>query len=1188
MAQVKLSFIGTSGAKLVVTRSLQLTVKKTTRQQKTLEGQLLMIKDGERTTISSRVAELDQIMPQYLGVSEAILDSVIFCHQDESLWPMSEPSVLKKKFDEIFEALKYTKAIDNIKVLRKNHTQELAKQKIFEDTYKQDKDRAERTERRSEILQAQIETHRDESLELTKEMQRAAEGARLKHEAKNEFGGILNELALKQDRVKQRQETLDDIRADLEELNESDEWLQSTFAQYEERQAQYKDEESQRRGHYNEVKEELAGVRKALSGKMAEQGQYQAEKSNYERQLATRETLVREAAHRHMIRGYDGDLDDPQVAEFLQRVGKLARDKSREQDRAQKATEDELGVANVVLRDLASRRAARSSDKISAKETIATNDRKSNSIQDDVNSISVDEGAKSVLDATYGELNDRLGRATTEFEEAAWDAQIHEESVKLRDVEAENERLTEEVVQSTRLASEGARLDYIKKELLDRQRSLETMKAAYGDNISEHVGGNWQPQNLERDFQAVLSRKSRAVVEAQRQRDETKRDLEQADFKLTTARDAQRKNTEDLKTATRLVLASIVVEGQPLDSVDNYLEELATIESDRDLIRADIDNFKNLTGYFTKCLSTLEQHNKCSLCDRSFSGDSKGRSFLVDKLRKKVAEDAQITLKKDLAVLDEELGHAQAARPQYDTYIRLSNGELPSLEKDITRIEEQRKALISRLEEQDSVVSQEENAKRDVEFLTKTVINISRYHEEIVGFESEITKLSSQQKFSGSLLSIDDIRGKITTCGEQSRSLRVKVNKLNADRERARALISSLELELKDTFNKLSTADHQLEKKQGLLARIQELKENNNQQRDAIQRADADLESLEPQIAKAKAQYTDAQARGRDKERELREDTSRLSDTVNRLKTASDTISAYIDRGGPGQLATCQRQIKALEQDDERLEREMADITKAVSKLRTQIENSERTKRNIKDNINFRQNTRALGVLRGEIEELESRNATEDYNRLAAEAEKLTLREQKLSAQRGTILGTMKAKDDELQRLLAEWDADYKNAAHNYREAHIKVETTKAAIEDLGRYGTALDQAIMKYHSLKMEEINRIAGELWQQTYQGTDVDTILIKSDNENATGKRNYNYRVCMVKQDAEMDMRGRCSAGQRVLASIIIRLALAECFGLNCGVSIPCYVIYLFPPFLLTRTRSLLSTNPLPTLTATISKP
>ena len=84
-----------------------------------------------------------------------------------------------------------------------------------------------------------------------------------------------------------------------------------------------------------------------------------------------------------------------------------------------------------------------------------------------------------------------------------------------------------------------------------------------------------------------------------------------------------------------------------------------------------------------------------------------------------------------------------------------------------------------------------------------------------------------------------------------------------------------------------------------------------------------------------------------------------------------------------------------------------------------------------------------------------------------------------------------------------------------------------------------------------MEEINRNVEELWKRTYQGTDVDTILIRSDNETAKGNRSYNYRVCMVKQDVEMDMRGRCSAGQKVLASIIIRLALAECFGAHCGI-------------------------------------
>jgi DNA repair protein RAD50 len=40
-------------------------------------------------------------------------------------------------------------------------------------------------------------------------------------------------------------------------------------------------------------------------------------------------------------------------------------------------------------------------------------------------------------------------------------------------------------------------------------------------------------------------------------------------------------------------------------------------------------------------------------------------------------------------------------------------------------------------------------------------------------------------------------------------------------------------------------------------------------------------------------------------------------------------------------------------------------------------------------------------------------------------------------------------------------------------------------------------------------------------------------------------------MVKDQVEMDMRGRCSAGQKMLASIIIRLALSDSFGANCGI-------------------------------------
>lgn len=125
-----------------------------------------------------------------------------------------------------------------------------------------------------------------------------------------------------------------------------------------------------------------------------------------------------------------------------------------------------------------------------------------------------------------------------------------------------------------------------------------------------------------------------------------------------------------------------------------------------------------------------------------------------------------------------------------------------------------------------------------------------------------------------------------------------------------------------------------------------------------------------------------------------------------------------------------------------------------------------------------------------------------------------------------------------------------------------------------------------------------VVQELWQKTYRNSDIDYIAIKTDTEEggresstwrcplllllncsnaqaqhvlapfhslgapsssallpaplaAGAARSYNYRVVMYCGGAELDMRGRCSAGQKVLACLIIRLALAETFCLNCGI-------------------------------------
>ena len=359
-----------------------------------------------------------------------------------------------------------------------------------------------------------------------------------------------------------------------------------------------------------------------------------------------------------------------------------------------------------------------------------------------------------------------------------------------------------------------------------------------------------------------------------------------------------------------------------------------------------------------------------------------------------------------------------------------------------------------------------------------------------------------------------------------------------------------MELQLRDARSNLDNAKFQLEKKADLLTRMEEYKNLNAQQREAIEKADQDIESLTPELLKAQARYDDISQRAEARERELQQAISSLSENVNQLDMANDEINSYNERDGPGQLERAKDDLLKIQGEIDQLETEQANITKEVNKISAQLKDSENTKRQYSDNLTYRQATRSFEAVTTDIEQLEAQNAEVDRGRFKQESERRTREHNALAAKQASKMGEMKSKDDQLMQLLADWNTDYKDAASKYKESHIRVETTKAAVDDLARYGGALDKAIMKYHSLKMEEINAIIGELWQKTYKGTDVDTILIRSDNENARGNRSYNYRVCMVKQDAEMDMRGRCSAGQKVLASIIIRLALAECFGVNCG--------------------------------------
>jgi DNA repair protein RAD50 len=959
----------------------------------------------------------------------------------------------------------------------------------------------------------------------------------------NTAGQIVGELNGKRIEERSKEESVQSLLENLDEMTDSDEALQNMLEQYEERVQVYEDDLERQKGHYNEIEQQVQDTRNQVSAKERECGSYEAQKQSYDRQVQNREKLIKESARTHGIRGFDMDIDDKQVQAFMERISKLARDQNTKLENARQETRDELQRIQAVLNRLNEERTAATQRKESARQAMLNNDNKINRLQGDLNKINIDEGAKVAMESNLQETETKLEAAKSDMASADYAETIKCAEADLRKLDDQKEKLDAELVEGTRQAGDSARLDFVQKELKGKQSSLETMIGAHGDRIAAVVGQEWTPATVESKFQSSLDQHRAQVTDAEKQRDGTSRELQQVDYKLADCRRDLKSRRTEVKQAEKAIRDA--VDAEPA----NYLEEVKKLEEGRDIVKADADSVAQILDYLDSCLKAAS--HGCRTCTRKFANDHEKEKMIktVENEKKKYQKGGG-EAKQDLEELEKDLQAARAVSSDFDTWERLTQKEIPALERNEKELAEKRERLISQAEDQDATVSDHQSAKRDVESMSKTVQTISNYSNEITNFESQIEELVSKQKAAGLSRGLEMIQEEIKKVNTEARNVKSRLAKSTGDRERQKAYISSLELEKSNINGKISNAEYQLKDMKSLESQIEDHKTSNGEYREIIRSCDKELEGLAPQLKQEQVKYDDTGRRGADRDRELQAVASKLDSNLNQLRMADEEISEYIQKGGPQQLARGRREVETLKGEITRLEQEKGSVIREVKTLEEKLRNHSDTRRSISDNQRYRRDLRALQAVRAEIAQLETHNAEEDKANYEREGNKYGLERTKLSADKASIVGSLKSKDEEFLEKQQEYETEYKNAARRYKEAHIKVETTQACHDDLGRYGGALDKAIMKYHSIKMEEINRIIDELWRKTYQGTDVDTIMIRSESETNAANKSYNYRVCMVKQDAEMDMRGRCSAGQKVLASIIIRLALAECFGVNCG--------------------------------------
>ncbi|KAG1844659.1 P-loop containing nucleoside triphosphate hydrolase protein [Suillus subalutaceus] len=340
-AQVKLRFHAANGTRMLVVRNLSVTVKKTGLTMKTLENILALAdsnveKGGKRGAISTKCAEIDTEIPHLLGVSKSVLENVIFCHQEDSYWPLAEPSALKKKFDDIFEATRYSKALDSIKSLRKDRVADLKADKERLESLAKEKAHADKLRGRISDLNATITGKQLQYEETKRQYEDLVKNNARFYESATQF----RELYVKVENLQQKKEhyrqELAEAKESVQEVGGTDEELQERLSNFSQNIEKEKITRNRHEVERQDLEDELAKTRRSHVELINEHGELAAEAKAHDRRISEREELIRDISDKNNIKGYNHTpLEREKVVEFLSRLGDLQRRQRSEFDKLQ-------------------------------------------------------------------------------------------------------------------------------------------------------------------------------------------------------------------------------------------------------------------------------------------------------------------------------------------------------------------------------------------------------------------------------------------------------------------------------------------------------------------------------------------------------------------------------------------------------------------------------------------------------------------------------------------------------------------------------------------------------------------------------------------------------------------------------------------------------------------------------------
>ncbi|KFV42863.1 DNA repair protein RAD50 [Tyto alba] len=1148
-AQIRLQFRDVNGELVAVQRSMVCTQKGKKTEFKTLEAVITRTKNGEKVSLSSKCAEIDREMISALGVSKSVINNVIFCHQEESNWPLSEGKALKQKFDEIFSATRYIKALETLRQVRLKQSLKVKECQTELKYLKQNKEKAQEIQDHLSNREAQLAASKENVKSIESQLDPLKSSLAAVEQNLIKVMRLDNDVKALESRRRQMEKDNQDLQQKMEKVFQgTDEQLRDRYQNHQRTVKEKEKRLSDCKRELDRTTKECQRFNSEKSELLIERGRLQLQADRHQEHITTRDSLIQSLAAQLELDGFErAPFSERHITSF-HRLLKERQDRDTE-------------AANHLMREFARKEAMKQKqiDEIRDKKTglERTIDLKSdiqNKKQVELKNVKYELQQLEGFSDRILELDQEIGKTEHELEKAERNSNVETLELEVRTLQNEKinldkalRKLDQEMEQLNLHTTTITQMEMLKKDKAEKEEQVRKVKSRHSDELTSLLGYFPNKKQLE-DW---LHGKNRKINQTRDNLADLNKRLASVEYHKTYVSDELRKKEAQLSLHEAKLFD--VCGSQDFDSDLNKLQDEIEKSSKQRAVLA------GATAVYSQFVTQLTEENQscCPVCQRVFQTEAELQDVISDLQSKlRLAPDKLKSTESDLKRKEKKRDEMMSLKPLRRTVVELQDREIPDLRNKVQNANRDLTGLKGEIEEQESLLqmdlSEEDGAKACLQDITL----MERYQTDIRDVERKIAQQEAK------LLGVDLSRTVLQVSHEKQEKKHLwdtvtgKIElkqKLKQDQQNQIQQLKSTVNDLKAEKLQISSSmqrRRQLEEQTvELTTEVQSLCREIKESREQVFPLDATLEKLQQE----KEDLINTRTASN---KETQEKINGIKEKVKDINKYVKEIENYIQQGKDDYKKQKESELDEVSSRLAACEKQKEKISKEMEMIRQDIDTQKIQERWLEDNLTLRKRNEELKEVEDNIKQLVKEMGEMKVPQMKNEQKHLEEKIESLKRNHHVALGRQRGFEEEIVRFKKELrESQFKDAEEKYRDMMIVMRTTELVNKDLDLYYKALDKAIMTFHSMKMEEINKIIRDLWRSTYRGQDIEYVEIRSDaDENISAsdkRRSYNYRVVMIKGDTALDMRGRCSAGQKVLASLIIRLALAETFCLNCGI-------------------------------------